>query len=61
MDSKKYMWDGVTYENVALTEETKAKYEKEGFETALVQENGKYLLYTRRVPTTVTVEGAPPP
>jgi len=60
VDSKKYMWDGSTYETVEEARETKAGYEKDGFETIEVQEDGKHLVYTRRVVTEIVVEGAPP-
>ena len=61
IDSKKYMWDSVTCETEALAQETKAKYESDGFETAMVQEDGVYLLYTRRVAEAAPTEGAPAP
>jgi len=60
IDNTKYMWDGKTYENERLAQETMAKYEEDGFETQLVEEEGQYLVYTRRVVTEIVVEGEAP-
>jgi hypothetical protein len=60
IDSKKFMWDGKEYESEADAKAAKEKYEKEEFETQLMEEEGMYLVYTRRVVTEVVVEGAPP-
>ncbi len=60
IDSKKYMWDGIEYESGEQAGEKKAEYEKSGFETVLLEEEGRAVLYTRRVVTDVVVEGAPP-
>ena len=60
IEGKKFMWDGKTYENSKQAEETKAKYEKDGFETELLEDEGKFLVYTRRVVEDVVVEGEPP-
>lgn len=60
IDCKKYMWDGKTYEDSKLAKKTKTKYEKDGFEVELLEENGQYLIYTRRVVEEVVVEGEPP-
>ena len=59
IDDKKYMWDGEDYESKSAAEENIAKYSKDGFETQLIEENGKYLVYTRRVVTEIVVEGEP--
>jgi len=60
IESKKYMWDGETYENENLAQETKAKYEENGFETQLIAEEGQYFVYTRRVVTEIVIEGEAP-
>lgn len=59
IDSKKYMWDGEDYESEPAARENIKKYSDDGFETKLVEEDGKYLVYTRRVVTEIVVEGAP--
>lgn len=57
IDGKKYMWDGENYETKTAAEENIAKYSKDGFETKLIEEDGKHLVYTRRLVTDVKVEG----
>lgn len=57
IDGKKYMWDGEGYESESATKENAAKYTKDGFEVKLLEEDGKYAIYTRRVVTEVKVEG----
>ena len=61
IDGKKFMWDGEDYPDKSKAEEKKASYEKDGFETKLVEEDGKYYVYSRRVVTEIVVEGEPPP
>ena len=60
IESKKFMWDGETYENENLAQETKARYEENGFETQLFEEEGQYVVYTRRMVTEVVIEGEAP-
>jgi hypothetical protein len=59
IDGKKYMWDGEDYESKSVAEENISKYGNDGFKTQLIEEDGKYLVYTRRVVTEIVVEGAP--
>lgn len=59
IDSKKYMWDGEDYESESAARESVSKYSDDGFETKLIEEDGKYLVYTRRVVTEIVVEGEP--
>ena len=54
------MWDGETYENENLAQETKARYEENGFETQLFEEEGQYVVYTRRMVTEIVIEGEAP-
>jgi hypothetical protein len=49
IDNKKYMWDGKIYENEDNALNTAAQYKKDNFDVQLIQEEGKYLIYTRRV------------
>jgi hypothetical protein len=59
IDSKKYMWDGEDYESEPAAREKMSTYGNDGFETKLIEEDGKYLVYTRRVVTEIVVEGEP--
>ncbi len=59
IDGKKYMWDGKDYESESAAQENISKYSDDGFETKLIEEEGKYLVYTRRVVTEIVVEGEP--
>jgi len=60
IDGKKFMWDAQPYDSKVKAEEVISNYGKDKFETRLVKEEGKYLVYTRRVVTEVVVEGPPP-
>jgi len=59
-DENKFMWDGKTYISESEAINIKAEYEKDNFETRMVQEEEKYFLFTRRVVTEIEVEGPPP-
>ena len=59
IDSKKYMWDGIDYDAEPAALENIKKYNDDNFETKLIEEAGKYLVYTRRVVTEIVVEGEP--
>ncbi len=61
INGKKFMWDGVVYESKKETEDTMQKYKDDNFEVELIEEEGKHLLYTRRVVTEIVVEGETPP
>jgi len=54
------MWDGEAYDSTAAAEAKKKEYETQGFETELVEEEGKALVYTRRVVKEIVIEGEPP-
>lgn len=56
IDGKKFMWDKGTYSTEAEAKEKMANYEKDGFETRLVKEESKFLVYTRRVVTEIILE-----
>ena len=49
MDGKKLMWNKGNYSTEQYAHEKMAPYEKDGFETQCVEENGKYLVYTRKL------------
>ena len=59
VDGKKYMWDGEDYESEAAARENVSKYNSDGFDTKLIEENGTYGVYTRRMVTDIVVEGEP--
>ena len=59
IDGRKYGWDGEEYESESAARENMEKYIKDGFETQLIEEDGKYLVYTRRVVTDIQIEGEP--
>ncbi len=61
INGKKFMWDGVVYESKKEVEGTLQKYKDDNFEVELIEEEGKHLLYTRRVVTEIVVEGETPP
>ena len=61
INDRKVMWDGVEYETEKEAQDVKKTYEDDNFEVELVEEEGKYLLYTRRVVTEIVLEGEAPP
>jgi hypothetical protein len=61
IDGKKYMWDKGSYSTEAEANEKIKNYKKEGFETQLVKDGGKYFIYSRRVVTEIVLEGDAPP
>jgi hypothetical protein len=50
------MWDKNFYSTKEEVHEKMSQYEKDGFETEYVEENGKYLVYTRRLVTEIVLE-----
>jgi len=50
------MWDSEEYTDEKKAEEVGKKYGADGFEVQSCSEDGKVLLYTRRVVTEVVVE-----
>ena len=56
IDEKKFMWDKGYYSGEADAKEKMNEYEKDGFETRLVKDEGKFLVYTRRVVTEIILE-----
>ena len=53
-DGKKFMWDGQAHPTRAESAASEQSYAKENFEVRVVEEDGKVLLYTRRVVQNVT-------
>ena len=60
VENRKYLWDGETYENAEDAQDKIAEYEKEHFETRLVEDDCQFLVYSRRVVTDIVLGGAPP-
>jgi hypothetical protein len=56
IDGKKFMWDKDHYSTEGEAREKMIQYEKDGFEVECVKENGKYLVYTRRLVTEIVLE-----
>ena len=54
------MWDNVVYETKKEVQDVEKKYREDGFEVELVEEEGKPLLYTRKVVTEIVIEGEAP-
>ena len=53
---KKFMWDKGRYSSEQEARDKMARYEKNGFEAECVEENGIYLVYTRRLVTEIVLE-----
>jgi len=60
IDGKKFMWDGYVYESESEAMKAENGYQKNDFETEILHDEGKYLVYTRRVVTDIVVEGEAP-
>jgi regulation of enolase protein 1 (concanavalin A-like superfamily) len=60
IDGKKYMWDGIEYEDENEANSAVETYSSSDFEVKMVKEGSKYYVFTRRVVTDVKVEGTPP-
>ena len=61
IDGKKFMWDGETYEAMDAAKTAEEKYKKDNFETQILEEEGKPLVYTRREVKEIVLEGDAPP
>jgi len=57
-DGKQFMWDGEIYQTKEEASKVQEAYRRNTFETCLVEEGGKFLLYTRRPvkPVTTSVQ-----
>jgi len=56
----KFMWDGTLYGTRGSAAVVQREYEGDGFETRLVQGQGTFLVYSRRVVTEIVLEGEAP-
>ena len=48
-DGKKFMWDGVEYPDKSAASAKASEYSGSGFETKVMEHDGKHFVYTRRV------------
>jgi hypothetical protein len=56
IDGKKFMWDGEEYEDEKKAGTVAKEYAEKGFEVQTINEDGKVLLYTRRVVTEIVLD-----
>lgn len=59
VDGRKFMWDGRTHESREAALAAGKAYESEGFEAHLGEDQGKFLVYTRRLAAASTAEPSP--
>ena len=59
-EGDKFMWDGELYESHEAAEAKQKEYEADGFQTQLVECEGGFLVYSRRVVTEIVLEGEAP-
>jgi hypothetical protein len=55
-DGMKFMQDGQTYDTKADAEKAMEDYRNAGFDVRLLEEDGKFLVFSRRVVKEVKVE-----
>ena len=55
-EGKKFMWDGVIYEDKHQAQQVAKAYRKDGFKAQQVEKNGRHLVYSRRIATVQTAE-----
>lgn len=55
-EGKKYMWDGQEYDNKEQASPVEKQYTEKGFEVQKCREDGKVLIYTRRIVTEIVLE-----
>ena len=60
VEGDKYMWDGAEYDSRDEAQAKASAYETDGFETQIVEEENKFLVYTRRGVTEIVLEGEAP-
>lgn len=56
IDGKKFMWNGEEYEDEKKAGLVAKEYAEKGFEIQTISEDGKVLLYTRRVVTEIVLD-----
>jgi len=48
-DGKKFLWDGQPYDSKEAASSAAQSYQNDNFQVETVEEDGKFLVYTRRV------------
>jgi len=48
-DGKKFLWDGQPYDSKEAASAAAQSYQNQNFLVEMVEEDGKFLVYTRRV------------
>jgi len=57
VNGKKFMWDAVVYDSDESAQQVMEDYVKDGFEVQKFEEDGQFLVYSRRVATAAPTEG----
>jgi hypothetical protein len=60
VEGKKYIWDSKTYDNSKSAQDQAESYKRDDFEVQVVDREGVFLVYSRRVVKDVVVEGDAP-
>ena len=55
-EGKKYMWDGQEYDKEEQASSVEKQYTEKGFEVQMWREEGKVLIYTRRIVTEIVLD-----
>ena len=58
-DGNKFMWDGCSYVTREEASSVEAAYRKDNFEVCVTEEEGKFLVYSRKVVKEVVVTHEP--
>jgi len=48
-DGKKFLWDGQPYDSKEAASGAAQSYQNDNFQVQTVEEDGKFLVYTRRI------------
>jgi hypothetical protein len=60
INGKKFMWDGVVYPSQEEAQSVMEKYKKDNFEVEFVEEENRFLVYTRRIVKEIVLDAKPP-
>jgi hypothetical protein len=56
IEGKKFLWDNVNYESREVAQKAMEAYEQEGFEVELIEIEGQFLVYSRRLAAVQSAE-----
>ena len=59
VDGRKFLWDGSRHESREAALGAAKAYESDGFETHVCEDQGAFLVYTRRLATPAPAEPVP--